>query len=251
MLSPTWLSRTVLAVSLVLTSGIASGQVKDQDLNYNDNLPPSEEGWDPQNGPQPVMPKAGTASPFTPGVQNTQDRSLGSPNPFSPGQQNSDLDIGASPFNPGSQNQNNGWSNGGNPWNRTTPQNNQNAGNQTQPQFWGPLTRPEEPKFTMPQATYSNLPIKISMPDGEAGICGYVLATGKQAWNYTIGAGKAQIFPEDRVWQVTYDRGGGFGPQVYVLKSGHYKFRQSNRGWELYRSELDAAPVAAAPEPPM
>jgi hypothetical protein len=75
-----------------------------------------------------------------------------------------------------------------------------------------------------------------------------VLATGSQSWNYTIAPGKSQAFPEDRAWQVTYDRGAGHGQQTYQLRSGQYKFRQGPRGWELYRSELEeAAPVVTAP----
>lgn len=99
---------------------------------------------------------------------------------------------------------------------------------------------------------YSQQPIKISMMYGEAGPVSYVLSGGGPVYNYTMQPGMAQMFREDRPWQITYDRGNGFGQQTYSLKPGHYRFKQSPRGWELFRSDsLDDMPLAQAPPPPM
>jgi hypothetical protein len=103
-----------------------------------------------------------------------------------------------------------------------------------------------------PAVVYSQLPITISMPDGEAGLCAYILGDGSNAWNYSIAPGKSQSFKEDRAWTVRYDRGNGYGEQMYRLKPGHYKFRQSARGWELYYSAPGGnAPLNAGPPAPM
>lgn len=211
--------------------------------------PPSAEGFDAleQNS---GAPRINAGSPFTPAAQNFQQAPLGSP--FTPGPQNNSGNFNSgSPFAPGNQNQSSVWPNQNNPFGPLPPQ---EGGMPTPPNNdWARnLPRPEDPKFMPLPPNYSNLPIRISMPEGQPGACGYQLATGQQAWNYMIAPGKSQTFVEDRVWQVTYDRGGGFGPQTYTLRSGHYKFRQSPRGWELYRGELDpsiAAPVATTPPP--
>lgn len=148
------------------------------------------------------------------------------------------------PFSPGAQNQNLGWNNG---WDNTW--NNGWNNNWQQQQNWNYQPRPQ---YQTPQVVYSQQPIKISMPPAEAGLCAYVLSSGGQSWNYTISPGKSQQFKEDRAWQVTYDRGNGYGHQTYSLKPGHYRFRQSSRGWELYRSDvMDDTPIAQAPPPPM
>ena len=100
--------------------------------------------------------------------------------------------------------------------------------------------------------TYSRQPIRISMPEDQIGICAYVLRSGDEAFNYTILPGKKQDFTEDRAWKIVYDRGDGFGQQSYGLKPGHYRFRQSSRGWELYRSSsMETASTSNAPPPPM
>lgn len=235
-------------LALVLTAQVAWAQGPP-----SNEPPPSEKGFDAlAPGGNPVVPGVGSASPFTPGVQNTptRDNTLGGA--FTPGVQNNPNDIsGASPFAPGNQNQSSVWPGGGNnPW---APQNPGNSSGPPQQNYWGQnLPRPEDPQFMPLPPNFSNLPIRISMPPGEPGPCGYVLSTGQQSWNYTIAPGRAQTFIEDHVWQVTYDRGGGFGPQTYALRSAHYKFRQSPRGWELYRTPLDDVPAApVAVEPPL
>ena len=98
------------------------------------------------------------------------------------------------PYTPGVQNNNNNW---GSPWSTG----NQNSGfnwgynnNWQQPQYqqnwqysqpqYSQSYRPAQP-YT-PPVVYSNLPIKISMPAGEAGLCAYVLSGGNGSWNYTI-----------------------------------------------------------------
>lgn len=225
------------------------------EFNYDDGGNFVDEGWDDGDSGK-VLPKAG-ASPFTPGVQNDFEN----------------FDLG-SPFNPGNQNQGTTWNNGQQFWNQGNQWNNgqqnnvnpnwngnsdwmsrQNAwnnyyGQQTVPQTR--LPRPPDPQFMTPQVSYSNQPIKLAMPEGEVGPCGYLLISGEQTWNYTMFPGKSQTFNEDRDWKIVYDRGEGFGEQAYQLKTGLYRFRRGDRGWELYRSDLpDAAPVASAPPPPM
>jgi hypothetical protein len=166
--------------------------------------------------------------------------------PFTPGAQNNNSRGWSNPFSPGAQNNNFGWDNG-NQWNNGY----NNNWNYQQPQYqqnW----QYQQPQYVQPQVVYSQQPIKLSMPGGEAGLCAYVLSSGGQSWNYTISPGKSQLFTEDRAWKVTYDRGNGYGEQSYVLKPGHYRFRQSSRGWELYRSDsMEDAPLSQAPLPPM
>lgn len=99
---------------------------------------------------------------------------------------------------------------------------------------------------------YSQQPIKLSMLYGELGPVAYVLSGGGQVYNYTMQPGMAQNFREDRPWQITYDRGNGLGQQTYGLKPGHYRFKPTARGWELFRSDsMDDMPLAQAPPPPM
>ncbi|MFV0442288.1 MAG: hypothetical protein ACK5Q5_01810 [Planctomycetaceae bacterium] len=153
----------------------------------------------------------------------------------------------ASPYNPGVQNNsgwdnnwdygyNNGWNNYNNGWNNNYYQPQQNWNYQP----------------AKPAVVYSQQPIKIAMPENEAGLCAYVLKDNSNSWNYTIAPGKSQEFKEDRGWKITFDRGNGHGEQTYGLKPGLYRFRQSSRGWELYHSAATTtAPVAAAPPPPM
>ena len=151
-----------------------------------------------------------------------------------------------SPYRPGAQNQNNlGWDNGG--WDDGGWDNGGWNNGWQQQQNWNQY------QYQQPQrVTYSNLPITIGMPAGEPGMCSYVLSSGQGTWNYTMSPGKSQTFNEDRAWKVTFDRGNGYGEQSYNLKPGYYRFRQSSRGWELYRSETPpAAPIANAPPPPM
>lgn len=171
-----------------------------------------------------------------------------------------------SPYTPGTQNQGSNWNSGGNSnwnsggggnWNNDWSGGTQHWHQQPQRQYHYDYQPQQswsyqQPQYTPPQPVYSGLPIKISMPPTEAGLCAYVLTSGGETWNYTIAPGKSQLFNEDRAWQVTYDRGDGYGPQTYGLKPGHYRFRQSSRGWELYRSDsMQDAPPSFAPPPPM
>jgi hypothetical protein len=174
------------------------------------------------------------AAPYTPGAQNNNSQWDDNWNsPWNPGVQNNN-----SQWDDWEHNHNHGWNNG---WNN-------NWQYQNQYQY-----RPQQPQYVAPRVVYSNQPIKISMPEGEPGMCAYVLSSAGQSWNYTMAPGKSQLFNEDRAWTITYDRGNGYGEQTYGLKPGHYRFRQSSRGWELYRSEsMDSAPpVPQAPPPPM
>jgi len=109
-----------------------------------------------------------------------------------------------------------------------------------QPQYQARAYTPPAP----PPVVYSNLPISIAMPDGEPGLCSYVLSSGDGSWNYNIGPGQRQTFNEDRAWKVTFDRGNGYGQQSYALHPGLYRFRMSARGWELYRSSASTAAIA-------
>ncbi len=103
-----------------------------------------------------------------------------------------------------------------------------------------------------PQPAYSQQPIKLSMLYGEAGPAAYVLSGGGQVYNYTMSPGMTQLFREDRPWQITFDRGNGHGQQTYALKPGHYRFRMTEQGWGLFRSEsMDDLPLAKAPPAPM
>ncbi|MCA9052379.1 MAG: hypothetical protein KDA75_01015 [Planctomycetaceae bacterium] len=188
---------------------------------------------------------------------NQSNRGRALPYQFDPGHQNTNQNWNNNQwdYDPGYQNHNHQWNwnnNNNSNWQYQHQHYTQPQYNYTQPRYNYSQSQYSRAQTVVPQVTYSQEPIRISMPSGEAGLCAYVLSDGGQNWNYSISPGTKQDFKEDRSWKITYDRGNGFGEQTYGLKPGHYRFRQSSRGWELYRSSsMDTASTSNAPPPPM
>ncbi len=208
------------------------------------------------------------------GGRNNQIQSAPSYGPYTPGAQNQSTGGNRqynSPFSTGSQNSNTAWNNqwqqGGTNWQpqpqyqpqQQIYQNQQNWNNHQQPQLYShtPEYTPyrTEPRSSLvsppaPQVAYSQKPIIISMPPEQSGQCQYRLSSGSDVWNFSMTPGKSQNLVEDRSWRVTFDRGSGYGEQAYRLQPGHYRFRQSSRGWELYHSTAAVAASSSTLPPP-
>ena len=58
---------------------------------------------------------------------------------------------------------------------------------------------------------------------------------------YSIPPGYSQEFREDRAWVIQFSRAANVDQARYGLQSGQYTFTSTDRGWELYRSELPAS----------
>jgi len=57
---------------------------------------------------------------------------------------------------------------------------------------------------------------------------------------YVIEPGMTQRLPDTTpVWQVDYDRGGGFGVSTYTVTAGTYFFTPTDKGWQLYKQRFD------------
>lgn len=93
-----------------------------------------------------------------------------------------------------------------------------------------------------PQVVSTGGPISIEYPSGLGPLVNYSLNGNP----YSIRPGQSQNFVNDRNWIVEFDRGSGFGPARYTLHDGHFKFKQTNYGWELVR----ATTMSAAERPP-
>lgn len=52
---------------------------------------------------------------------------------------------------------------------------------------------------------------------------------------------KLAALPDGRAWKIDYDRGGNFGPATYSLTTGTYRFRPTDRGWQLFRLRYEVA----------
>jgi len=52
-----------------------------------------------------------------------------------------------------------------------------------------------------------------------------------------LPAGQCFELPNDRAWEIKFDRGQGFGVAHYALVDGPYKFTQTEQGWELVQGE--------------
>lgn len=261
-----------LSITLILISTSASAQpgTSPSLSNQPPPQPGKSVGTVPSTPPSP-MPPAGPAPPSGPLPPDgssplaTPPNLLSPPSPPGPPRPPGDGNLG-SPFTPGPQNQGNNWGNGGVPGNFAPnygfPNVRQNRGGWYYDEYddewyyddgydwdqpdWG--YGPQAPQYQQ-RPVFSNQPITILMPEGEPGVCAYVLSGAGGVWNYTIAPGKSQTFNEDRQWMVTFDRGNNLGQQSYNLKPGIYKFRQSNRGWELYRTENPSA--SQGPPAPM
>jgi hypothetical protein len=82
-------------------------------------------------------------------------------------------------------------------------------------------------------------------PDADADCaCTAIILTNAAslAVNYSINGNPFSMEPTfkqtldgGQTWTVEFDRGGGAGKATYSLAAGTYKFKQSDKGWELYR----------------
>lgn len=92
-------------------------------------------------------------------------------------------------------------------------------------------------------------PIKIVGPSTPDTALSYRL----NDYEYTIHSGESQLLVYDRLWVVTFDRGGEFGTAKYRLKAGTYEFTPTDdHGWELYH-DADMSKLAktgTSAEPP-
>lgn len=52
-----------------------------------------------------------------------------------------------------------------------------------------------------------------------------------------LPAGECFELPNDRAWEIKFDRGQGFGVAHYALVDGPYKFTHTEQGWELVQGE--------------
>jgi len=67
---------------------------------------------------------------------------------------------------------------------------------------------------------------------------------------YTMESGQTQRLVNDRQWIVEFDRGDGMGAARYSLSQGRFKFKSTERGWELMRS-ADQAATRSTAKPPL
>ena len=86
----------------------------------------------------------------------------------------------------------------------------------------------------LPEENFSGGPITISNPTTNSVSLSYTL----DGVAYTIAPGYNQDFREDRAWVIQFSRGTNLDQVQYGLQSGLYTFTRTNRGWELFRSEL-------------
>ena len=91
--------------------------------------------------------------------------------------------------------------------------------------------------------------IKIVNPSDSGGAVSYTL-NGTQ---YSIQPGHAQTIQNDRLWTVAFGSGGSGGNIRYSLRPATYKFKVTDGGWNLFKSQdqTNAANNAlpSAPEP--
>lgn len=100
----------------------------------------------------------------------------------------------------------------------------------------------QAPVYTVPSAPISTGEVTILFPsDGFEAVIDYTLNGN----SYTMRTGQAQRFANDRMWTIEFDRGGDFGTARYSLSPGTFKFKLTDRGWELVR----AASSLPAPAP--
>jgi len=83
---------------------------------------------------------------------------------------------------------------------------------------------------------YSQLPIKLILPNTESGTCDYTLIGNSKNYNYSMSPGNSQTFTEDRHWKVRYFSEGKL--QEFDLKGGQtYEFVREDNAWKLYKME--------------
>lgn len=91
--------------------------------------------------------------------------------------------------------------------------------------------------------------IQIVNPSDSGGEVSYTLNGNP----YSIKPGHAQTIQNDRLWTVAFGSGGAAGDVRYSLQPGTYKFKVSDTGWNLFKSQeqtnVASQPLPPAPEP--
>lgn len=91
--------------------------------------------------------------------------------------------------------------------------------------------------------------IRIVNPADSGGDVNYMLNGTPQ----TIKAGSTQTLQNDRLWTLEFGSGGPAGNLRYSLYNGTYKFKVTETGWNLFKSQDQAAvntiPPAPIPQP--
>jgi len=104
------------------------------------------------------------------------------------------------------------------------------------------------------QPTFDNGPIVITNPAANDQPVDYTL----NGLRFSIKPGQSQKIIHDRDWIVDFSRGDGKGSAQYALKSATYKFKPTDKGWELFEAansqpaagpQSVAEPTPAAPNP--
>lgn len=105
------------------------------------------------------------------------------------------------------------------------------------PQYYStPTYIQPAPVYTVPSAPISTGDVTILFPsDGTEAVVDYTLNGN----SYSMRTGQSQRFPNDRLWTIEFDRGGDFGTARYSLSPGTFKFKLTDRGWELVRAASD------------
>ena len=83
----------------------------------------------------------------------------------------------------------------------------------------------------LPGAAAATGPVKLSNPKENSVALNYTL-NGR---SYSIQPGYSQALGAGSVWEIQFDRGGSFGQARYTLSSGTYRFKATDKGWDLYR----------------
>lgn len=120
-----------------------------------------------------------------------------------------------------------------------------------------PVVQPAIPSNTVPYsiqttavgAVPSGNIIKLVNPAESGGDVRYAL----NGTVYSIKPGNAQTLQNDRAWLVEFNTGGPAGNARYTLQPGTYKFKVTNDGWNLFKSQdrpsIASLPPAPVPEP--
>ncbi|MBI5760858.1 MAG: hypothetical protein HZA46_20240 [Planctomycetales bacterium] len=97
---------------------------------------------------------------------------------------------------------------------------------------------------------YDGGEILLFNPAGSEGPVDYAL----NGYRYAIKPGESQKFRNDRHWVIAIPRGATGDPEaLYTLSTGRFKFKKSDKGWDVVSVE-ESAPVAqptdGRPAPP-
>lgn len=119
------------------------------------------------------------------------------------------------------------------------------------PQYYYPQATPT---YVAPSVTYNTNDvlfdggeIRLFLPDGSAGAVKYAL----NGYVYTMQPGESQKFRHDRRWIITILNDTGDQPIAqYSLSKGQFKFKPTDKGWDVVVVEASgSAPNVEPPAP--